>query len=156
MSAKPEPKLSDKLDPWVTSLYIKERVRGESSNTTHGDRKRSEIFAFIVQFLNARGYSPSIREIGEAVGLSSSSTIHRHLQTMQAAGLIKLRKNQFRAIQINQQAFRKLDVFMVFIEESLDTLTSAVEVLKSDKRTVDLAVRLASIMEENSDLSEFP
>ncbi|MHB1784828.1 MAG: LexA family protein, partial [Acidimicrobiales bacterium] len=41
--------------------------------------KRREILDFIAQALRERGYPPSVREIGEAVGLASSSTVHAHL-----------------------------------------------------------------------------
>ena len=45
--------------------------------------KRKEILDFIAEQIRERGYPPSVREIGEAVGLTSSSTVHTHLTTLQ-------------------------------------------------------------------------
>ena len=49
------------------------------------DRRR-QILEFIDSQLRDRGYPPSVREIGEAVGLTSSSTVHAHLNALQDAG----------------------------------------------------------------------
>ncbi|MGH9294230.1 MAG: LexA family protein, partial [Acidimicrobiales bacterium] len=42
--------------------------------------KRRSILEFIAEQIRERGYPPSVREIGEAVGLTSSSTVHAHLK----------------------------------------------------------------------------
>ena len=49
------------------------------------DRQRG-ILDFIETNMRERGYPPSVREIGEAVGLSSSATVHNHLATLQKLG----------------------------------------------------------------------
>ena len=46
------------------------------------------ILDFIVQNMRDRGYPPSVREIGEAVGLSSSATVHNHLGILQKLGYL--------------------------------------------------------------------
>src|SRR5579859_119719 len=51
------------------------------------DRQR-RILEVIHEFTAERGYPPSVREIGERVGLSSSSTIHAHLKTLERHGFI--------------------------------------------------------------------
>jgi repressor LexA len=48
-----------------------------------GEETRKAILAFIVSFAKDRGFSPTVREIGDAVGLSSSSTIQSHLNRLQ-------------------------------------------------------------------------
>jgi len=48
--------------------------------------KRQEILLYITECLGDRGYPPSVREIGEAVGLASSSTVHAHLAVLQREG----------------------------------------------------------------------
>ncbi len=42
-------------------------------------KRQSEIYNYIKQVVQMKGYPPSVREIGEAVGLASSSTVHGHL-----------------------------------------------------------------------------
>lgn len=58
------------------------------SNTKVGKDLRAKIFLFHIEFCERWGRSPTIREIGEAVGRSSSATIHGHLQKLINQGLI--------------------------------------------------------------------
>ena len=51
--------------------------------------KRLEILEFIGDSLREQGYPPSVREIGEAVGLTSSSTVHAHLAVLQREGYLR-------------------------------------------------------------------
>ena len=62
--------------------------------------KRREILEFIDAQLRARGFPPSVREIGEAVGLTSSSTVHSHLATLQRQGYLKRDPDKPRAIEV--------------------------------------------------------
>jgi repressor LexA len=62
--------------------------------------KRREILEFIGDQLRERGYPPSVREIGEAVGLTSSSTVHAHLSTLQKQGYIRRDPTKPRAIEV--------------------------------------------------------
>jgi repressor LexA len=62
--------------------------------------KRREILEFITRELRERGYPPSVREIGEAVGLTSSSTVHAHLATLQRQGYLRRDLAKPRAIEI--------------------------------------------------------
>jgi repressor LexA len=62
--------------------------------------KRREILDFIAQHLRDRGYPPSVREIGEAVGLTSSSTVHAHLSTLQKQGFLRRDPTKPRAIEV--------------------------------------------------------
>ncbi|MFJ3673581.1 hypothetical protein ACIPSE_44775 [Streptomyces sp. NPDC090106] len=63
-------------------------------------RRQSQIFEFICQTVKARGYPPSIREIGNAVGLSSSSSIARQLKQLQAKGHIAIDSRSGRAYRV--------------------------------------------------------
>jgi repressor LexA len=63
--------------------------------------KRKEILDFIAAQLRERGYPPSVREIGEAVGLTSSSTVHTHLTTLQRQGYLRRDPTKPRAIVVN-------------------------------------------------------
>jgi repressor LexA len=55
---------------------------------------------YILQHIEAHGYPPTVREIGEAVNLSSSSTVHAHLRNLEEAGLIRRDAVLTRAIKI--------------------------------------------------------
>src|SRR3984957_3879262 len=66
--------------------------------------KRREILDFIAAQLRERGYPPSVREIGEAVGLTSSSTVHTHLTTLQRQGYLRRDPTKPRAIHIRYDA----------------------------------------------------
>ncbi len=63
------------------------------------DRQR-EILEFIERQMRERGYPPSVREIGEAVGLTSPSTVHTHLATLQRLGLLWRDPTKPRAIEV--------------------------------------------------------
>jgi repressor LexA len=63
------------------------------------DRQR-EILDFIVAQQRDRGYPPSVREIGEAVGLTSPSTVHTHLATLQRRGFLRRDPTKPRAIEV--------------------------------------------------------
>lgn len=62
--------------------------------------KRKEILDFIAEQQNRRGFPPSVREIGEAVGLTSSSTVHAHLATLQKLGYLQRDPTKPRAIEV--------------------------------------------------------
>lgn len=63
-------------------------------------RRQAEILDFIRAELHRKGYPPSVREIGEAVGLSSSSTVHSHLAALEAKGLIRRDPSKPRALEV--------------------------------------------------------
>jgi repressor LexA len=62
--------------------------------------KRKEILEFIESMISDRGYPPSVREICEAVGLTSTSTVHSHLATLQRHGLLRRDATKPRAIEM--------------------------------------------------------
>ena len=66
--------------------------------------KRREILDFIASQIRERGYPPSVREIGEAVGLTSSSTVHTHLTTLQRQGFLRRDPTKPRAIEVRYDA----------------------------------------------------
>ena len=62
--------------------------------------KKRQILDFIEQCQRERGYPPSVREIGEAVGLTSSSTVHSHLNSLQKLGYLRRDPTKPRAIEV--------------------------------------------------------
>lgn len=66
--------------------------------------RQQEILDFICQEIVRKGYPPSVREIGEAVGLSSSSTVHAHLEKLEEMGYIRRDPTKPRAIEILKPA----------------------------------------------------
>jgi len=63
--------------------------------------KRLQILNFIAERQRERGYPPSVREIGEAVGLTSSATVHTHLAVLQREGYMSRDPSKPRAIQVH-------------------------------------------------------
>ena len=56
-------------------------------------RKQRQVLEFLGNFISARGYSPSLEEIAEGLGLSSLATVHKHLKNLEAKGLLLRRWN---------------------------------------------------------------
>ncbi|GAV31336.1 SOS-response transcriptional repressors [Coriobacteriaceae bacterium EMTCatB1] len=63
-------------------------------------RRQEQILDFIRSEIHRRGYPPSVREIGEAVGLSSSSTVHAHLSALEKHGYIRRDPTKPRALEV--------------------------------------------------------
>ncbi|MGH9108270.1 MAG: transcriptional repressor LexA [Acidimicrobiales bacterium] len=71
-------------------------------------RKRQQILEYIGDCLRERGYPPSVREIGEAVGLASSATVHSHLAVLQREGYLRRDPTKPRAIQVRYEPSSKV------------------------------------------------
>lgn len=63
-------------------------------------KRQEDILDFIKKNVKLKGYPPSVREIGEAVGLASSSTVHGHLARLESKGYIRRDATKPRAIEI--------------------------------------------------------
>ena len=63
-------------------------------------RRQQEIWKFLTDYVDAHGYPPTVREIGEAVGLASPSTVHAHLANLERAGLLKRDPTKPRALEL--------------------------------------------------------
>ncbi|MFY0758767.1 MULTISPECIES: transcriptional repressor LexA [Metabacillus] len=66
-------------------------------------KRQQDILNFIKLEVQKKGYPPSVREIGEAVGLASSSTVHGHLARLESKGLIRRDPTKPRAIEILEE-----------------------------------------------------
>jgi repressor LexA len=65
-------------------------------------RRQQEIWKFLTDYVDEHGYPPTVREIGEAVGLASPSTVHAHLANLERAGLIKRDPTKPRALELRR------------------------------------------------------
>ncbi|MFL5871391.1 MAG: transcriptional repressor LexA [Solirubrobacterales bacterium] len=63
-------------------------------------KRQKEIFEFISKYASRYGYPPTVREIGKAVGLHSSSTVHAHLANLEKIGLLRRDPTKPRAIEL--------------------------------------------------------
>ena len=69
-----------------------------------GTHKQMEILAFIEKFQEENGYSPTVREICAAVGLTSTSTVHSHLKKLTERGLLQRDEKKSRVMRISKPA----------------------------------------------------
>jgi repressor LexA len=69
--------------------------------------RQQEIWNFLVEYVEGHGYPPTVREIGDAVGLASPSTVHAHLANLERAGLLKRDPTKPRALELVGQRRRE-------------------------------------------------
>jgi len=62
--------------------------------------RQQEIWDYLVDYVDDHGYPPTVREIGEAVGLASPSTVHAHLANLERAGLLRRDPTKPRALEL--------------------------------------------------------
>ncbi len=63
-------------------------------------KRQKEIFEFIKSYSDGHGYPPTVRDIGKAIGLTSSSTVHAHLANLEKVGLLRRDPSKPRAIEV--------------------------------------------------------
>jgi repressor LexA len=63
-------------------------------------KRQQEIFDFVRSYGSEHGYPPTVRDIGKAIGLTSSSTVHAHLANLEKLGLLKRDPTKPRAIEV--------------------------------------------------------
>ena len=80
-------------------------------------KRQQEIFDFIKRYSASHGYPPTVRDIGKAVGLASSSTVHAHLANLEKVGLLRRDPSKPRAIEL--------------LDKAASTATSALDAVKS-------------------------
>lgn len=62
--------------------------------------RQQEIWDFLVEYVDRHGYPPTVREIGEKVGLASPSTVHAHLANLERAGFLRRDPTKPRALEL--------------------------------------------------------
>jgi repressor LexA len=63
-------------------------------------KRQKEIFEYIKRYSDRHGYPPTVRDIGKAIGLTSSSTVHAHLSNLEKVGLLRRDPSKPRAIEV--------------------------------------------------------
>lgn len=86
-------------------------------------RMQQRVYDYIEESIALHGYAPSVREIGEALGLKSPSTVHFHIKHLQEMGLIEKSAGKGRAITLKKQP-REAPAAPVRPEEAADELSS--------------------------------
>jgi repressor LexA len=71
-------------------------------------KRQQEIFDFIKSYSARFGYPPTVRDIGKAVGLASSSTVHAHLANLEKLGLLRRDPSKPRAIEMLDRAVEQV------------------------------------------------
>jgi repressor LexA len=71
-------------------------------------KRQREIFDFIKSYSARHGYPPTVRDIGKAIGLTSSSTVHAHLANLEKLGLVRRDPTKPRALELLGEAARKV------------------------------------------------
>jgi repressor LexA len=71
-----------------------------STGNPHLTTRQQEIWQFLADYVDEHGYPPTVREIGDAVGLASPSTVHAHLANLERAGLLRRDPTKPRAIEL--------------------------------------------------------
>lgn len=78
--------------------------------TSNSKTRQTDILRFIYTRANEKGYPPTIREIGEAVNLSSTSTVHGHLTRLEKKGLINRDATKPRALELTPKGLKEIGV----------------------------------------------
>jgi repressor LexA len=86
-------------------------------------KRQQEIFDFIKRYSANHGYPPTVRDIGKAVGLASSSTVHAHLANLEKLGLLRRDPSKPRALELLDKASSAVGTAM---EEAVDNVRSLV------------------------------
>ena len=91
--------------------------------------KQSEIYEFLKNYTENKGYPPSVREICEAVSLRSTSTVHGHLKRLEKKGMIKRDPSKPRALEIAELSTPKKEMINIPI---IGKITAGVPILATE------------------------
>jgi repressor LexA len=87
-------------------------------------KRQQEIFDFIKRYSAKYGYPPTVRDIGKAVGLASSSTVHAHLANLEKLGLLRRDPSKPRAIELLDRVGRDVGTA---VETAVDNVRSILD-----------------------------
>lgn len=100
------------------------------------ESKQEAVLRYIYDNVNEKGYPPTVREIGEAVSLSSTSTVHGHIERLQKKGFLQKDPTKPRALEITPLGLEKLGVSATPHKiPVLGTVTAGVPILAVEEAT---------------------
>lgn len=125
-------------------------------------RRQQQILAFIKQHIESTGSAPTLRQIADAIGVSSLATVHEHLQALEEKGLIKRRQGKVRSIELKEselnyvhQGFEAPILGFIAAGQPIEaftdpnaTMTIPQAMMSGKKRTYVLQVRGESMIED--------
>lgn len=124
-------------------------------------KRQRDIIDFLKQFIQKNNYSPTLREICDALGLSSAATVHEHLQTLEKKGLIKRYEGAVRGIELIDEKIPQLGSIEIPLEGFIAagkpiethtdpeaTLTVSPEMVSGKKQAYALQVKGSSMIDE--------
>jgi len=110
-------------------------------------KRQTQILDFIRAEIHRRGFPPSVREIGEGVGLSSSSTVHSHLAALEEKGFIRRDPSKPRALEVldYRDTDRAVDLGAVFAVPIVGSVAAGSPILAAEniESTMSLPAELA-------------
>lgn len=109
-------------------------------------KRQREILDFITEFIEDKGYAPSIREIGEHFGLNSPATIHVHIENLKTKGFLKSGFNEARSLE----PVMPDNIFSRAIELPLAGLITAGEPIEAVEEKETIAVPESFIRDESN------
>lgn len=122
--------------------------------------KQVEIYEFMKHYVLDKGYPPSVREICEAVGLKSTSTVHGHLERLEKKGLIRRDPTKPRAIELIKDSVTKREIIdipvigkvtaglpILAVENIEDTFSIPLNFVKSNNELFMLNISGESMIE---------
>ncbi|CZQ82278.1 MAG: transcriptional repressor LexA [Trichococcus flocculiformis] len=98
------------------------------------DSRQIEVLQYIYEEVQEKGYPPTVREIGNAVKLSSTSTVHGHLSRLEKNGFIQRDPTKPRAIELTQAGLDKLGILSDKMP-LLGTVTAGAPILAVEEAT---------------------
>lgn len=126
-------------------------------------KKQKQILDFLSQYIQTNGYSPTLQEIADAMGLSSLATVHEHLQTLERKGIIKRYDGAVRGIEIVDNSYNSnlngIELPLIgyiaagepidAIEDEITTVMVSPDMVSKSKRCFVLQVKGDSMIEEH-------
>lgn len=100
----------------------------------HSETRQTDILQYIYEQVEAKGYPPTVREIGVAVNLSSTSTVHGHLSRLEKKGLILRDPTKPRAMELTAQGLALIGVKPTSIP-MVGTVTAGEPILAVEEAT---------------------
>lgn len=90
-------------------------------------KRQMEIYDYIVGYIIENQYSPTVREICEGVGLSSTSSVYSHMETLKELGMIEYKSTQPRTIQVHGYRFVKIENGIYNVVEEVNAIVEKAE-----------------------------